>query len=150
MIDSSWYQRPNDMKERIAAGGVVYRIDRGEAFVALVTEGKIKKWILPKGGVDKGETILQAAKREISEEAGISDLHHEDDLGVRSRLNYDKSKWVTTHYYLFKTKQVETNPTDTEHEYDTEWFSKKKLPGMFWPEQLEILELAVQKINSKL
>ena len=150
MIDSSWYKKPDDIKERTAAGGVVFRIDRGEAFVALVTEGEIKKRIIPKGGVDKGETILQAAKREIGEEAGITDLQYIDDLCVHSRLNYDKSKWVTTHYFLFKTMQVETNPTDTSRDYDTEWFSITNLPSLFWPEQLETLELAIKKITAQL
>lgn len=148
MIDQTWYEKPMGIKQREAAGGVVYRIDRGEAFVALVTEGKIKKWILPKGGIDKGETILQAAVREIGEEAGIHTLTHVGDLGFRERLNYDKTKWVKTHYFIFKTMEATANPTDTSREYDTEWFSIQSLPQMFWPEQKDILDLAIQQIIS--
>lgn len=142
MIDSSWYKKPESIKLRTAAGGVIFRREKDDMLVALVAEGKLKKWILPKGGVDKGETHVEAAKREISEEAGISDLTYVSDLGVRERLNYDKKKWVTTTYYLFETKQIETFATDKTHEYATEWFSTKNLPDMFWPEQKEILNIA--------
>ncbi|MCB0347408.1 MAG: NUDIX domain-containing protein [Bdellovibrionales bacterium] len=146
MIDSSWYKKPDSIKLRKAAGGVIFRRDRHEIFVALVAEGALKKWILPKGGIDKGETVLEAAKREISEEAGISDLTYVCDLGVRERLNYDKSKWVTTTYFLFETKQIETKATDKTHDYKTEWFSIEKQPEMFWPEQAEILKLAIKEL----
>lgn len=146
MIDSSWYKKPESIKLRTAAGGVIFRREKNETLIALVAEGELKKWILPKGGVDKGETLLEAAKREISEEAGISDLTYICDLETKERLNYDKSKWVTTTYYLFETKQIETKATDHFHEYKTEWFSVGKLPGMFWPEQKEILEMAASKI----
>jgi 8-oxo-dGTP pyrophosphatase MutT (NUDIX family) len=38
------------------------------------------KWDLPKGGVDKGETLEQAALREVEEETGVQGLKIENFL----------------------------------------------------------------------
>ena len=43
----------------------------GEGKVMLVKHTYSQGWILPGGGVEKGETLVQAALREIREEAGI-------------------------------------------------------------------------------
>lgn len=55
-------------KEKVAAGGVV-KDDEGR--VLLVHRGRYDDWSFPKGGVDAGETIEQAALREVKEEAGL-------------------------------------------------------------------------------
>jgi 8-oxo-dGTP pyrophosphatase MutT (NUDIX family) len=58
---------------QISAGGVVVRegIDGGLE-VALILTSAEKQWQLPKGLADPGETLEQAAVREVREEAGIS------------------------------------------------------------------------------
>ncbi len=57
------------MKE-ISAGGVVYRNRDGELQIQLIQDryGKIS---LPKGKMERGETVEQTALREIAEETGI-------------------------------------------------------------------------------
>lgn len=63
-----------------AAGGVIYRLvaNSEEPEVLLIFRNEF--WDLPKGKLEKGETILMCAVREISEETGselpilISDL----------------------------------------------------------------------------
>ena len=49
-----------------AAGGVVSN-DKGERLLIY----RLKKWDLPKGKLDKGETFKKAAKREVKEETGV-------------------------------------------------------------------------------
>ena len=140
IIDSSWYIRPENIKLRTSAGGVVLRRDGERVLVALTRESGMTRYLLPKGGVEKGETLLEAARREIEEEAGISQLTPLSFLAERQRLDALKRKWITTHYFLFLTEQIETRPTDKQRRYETGWFDVNALPPMFWPEQREIAE----------
>lgn len=137
--DETWYVRPPDVPDRTSAGGIVVRVADGKAYVALVREGKIKDFVLPKGKVEIGESLEQAAEREIEEEAGISDLKLVKALGKLGRLNYEKNQWVTTHYYLFLTRQFKTLATDASRDYSTEWFEADRLPKMYWAEQRQLI-----------
>ncbi|MES2994623.1 MAG: NUDIX domain-containing protein [Patescibacteria group bacterium] len=65
-----------------SAGGIVLG-DGGT--VALVQSRSSGFWTFPKGHVDEGETDEQAARREILEEAGLTDLEYIDDLGEFER-----------------------------------------------------------------
>lgn len=146
MIDESWYKRPPGVSDRTSAGGVVVRIADGQIYVALVGELGFTERVLPKGGVESGESLEEAAHREIEEEAGLSSLALIQKLGIRERLSYDRACWITTHYFLFLTEQVEGTPTDVEHHYELAWYPVKALPTIFWPEQRELIETNYDKI----
>jgi 8-oxo-dGTP pyrophosphatase MutT (NUDIX family) len=151
MIDESWYKRPPGVSDRTSAGGIVARIADGQIYVALVgelglTELGLTERVLPKGGVEPGESLEVAARREIEEEAGLSSLELIEKLGIRARLSYDRVCWITTHYFLFVTEQVEGTPTDVEHHYELAWHPIGDLPAIFWPEQRELIETNRDKI----
>lgn len=145
MIDESWYVYPEKpVKPRLSAGGIVVRRgDDGSLWLALVRGegGALAAYILPKGGVDPGESIEEAARREIQEEAGLSGLRLLESLGARERLSFDKRRWITTHYFLFETDQSDARPTDPYVAYVTDWVPlESPLPTMFWPEQQALVE----------
>ena len=146
MIDESWYKRPPGVSDRTSAGGIVARIADGEIYVALVGELGLTERVLPKGGVESGESLEETARREIEEEAGLSSLVLIEKLGIRERLSYDKVCWITTHYFLFVTEQVEGTPTDIEHHYEVAWYPIGELPAIFWPEQWELIKTNCDKI----
>lgn len=57
--------------DQISAGGVVFRrVDEG-AEIAIVKIVPEMRWQLPKGLIDDGETMEEAALREVREESGI-------------------------------------------------------------------------------
>ena len=55
-----------------AAGGVLYRISKGEAEFLVARRPRYKDWTLPKGKLDPGEGPQEAALREVREETGYS------------------------------------------------------------------------------
>jgi 8-oxo-dGTP pyrophosphatase MutT (NUDIX family) len=76
-----------------SAGGVV--VDRKGA-VALIRQKK--KWTFPKGRVDPGEGINQAARREVYEETGLR-VRIVSYLGVLVGVRH------VTHYFLMRLEK---------------------------------------------
>ena len=57
--------------DQVSSGGVAFRVSATGTEVALISVGPEKRWQLPKGLVDSGETPEVTAVREVREEAGI-------------------------------------------------------------------------------
>jgi len=57
-----------------------------KVFVGQRSDTKVKAWQMPQGGIDDDESPLEAAVREVYEEAGISTIE----------LVYESKRW---HYY---------------------------------------------------
>lgn len=150
MIDQSWYTKTDKTHVSLSAGGVVASLAGNKVLVALVREDKFQDYILPKGSVEHGESIEEAARREIFEEAGLDNLTLLCKLGVQERWNFRKTAWKIIHYFLFTTRQIGGKPADTGHDYTCEWFLINSLPHMFWPEQHQILEVNREKITAHL
>ncbi len=145
-VDESWYVRPPGVPERTSTGGVSTRVEDGKILIALTRESGLSKYVIPKGGVEPGETLERAARREILEEAGITNLTLIGKLGVRERLDAYKKRWIIAHYFLFLSEQTYGEPSDAEHHYDPGWFPLDELPELFWPEQRELIETNREKI----
>ncbi len=149
LIDQSWYQRPEGMPGHESAGGVVARVEDGRIYVAFTTERDLAEYVLPKGHVDEGESLEQAARREIGEETGLTDLTLLDKLGVKSRLNFSKTSWKETHYFLFFTPQMHATPTDSHNHDALIWQPLDAITNLFWPEQRELIEEHRVKIETR-
>lgn len=138
-VDASWYERPPGVPRSVAAGGVVARWDGRRTWIALIGDlGNEGFHELPKGHVDPGESLEEAARREIDEESGIDELRFVGELGVEERLNYARTAWKETHYYLFTTLQVDADPTDLRH--FMAWAPLDDLPTLNWPEQRALIQ----------
>jgi 8-oxo-dGTP pyrophosphatase MutT (NUDIX family) len=60
------------------AGGVVVRRDGGTVRYLVVSAKRDRTaWVLPKGHIEPGETVEEAARREVLEEAGVRAVVHE-------------------------------------------------------------------------
>ena len=103
----------------VSAGAFILRAMDGELKVALAQHNRSEKtWAMPKGHVEPGETIEQAALREIYEEAGLLNVRLIKYLGnllrTRTKSNGDVSL-KTVHYYLAYALEdgKQSGPTDT-------------------------------------
>lgn len=62
-----------ERRREISAGGVIWRHNaQGEVEVVLVRPAGKESWVLPKGHVEPGESVKQAAARECREETGLA------------------------------------------------------------------------------
>jgi ADP-ribose pyrophosphatase YjhB (NUDIX family) len=100
-----------------SAGGIVLN----EAGQVLIVSQKGLSWSLPKGHLDPGEKPLDAAKREIYEESGISELKLVKDLGFYERFKIslkggdDSSEMKRIHMFIFRTSQTDLRPLDPDN-----------------------------------
>ena len=112
-------------KQTKSAGGVVLN---SQGLVLVVNQNGTS-WSLPKGHIEEGEDELSAARREILEESGISELELIKTLGNYSRFKIsqtggdDESELKTMHMFLFKTTQNDFNPTDADNP-EARWVDK--------------------------
>jgi 8-oxo-dGTP diphosphatase len=80
----------------VAAGAILWRLDKGELKVAIIHRARYDDWSWPKGKLDKGETIAEAAVREIREETGLkvalgvhlSEIHYPLPNGNDKEVHY--------------------------------------------------------------
>jgi 8-oxo-dGTP pyrophosphatase MutT (NUDIX family)/phosphohistidine phosphatase SixA len=59
------------MSTVVAAGAILWRYEKGTLKVAIIHRARYDDWSWPKGKIDKGETVAQAAVRELREETGL-------------------------------------------------------------------------------
>jgi len=88
-IEFLWQEFKNKFKIIEAAGGVVFNKNNEILFIY-----RLDKWDLPKGKVEKGETIPETAIREVQEECGIR------------KVNIDYFICKTYHIYTYKDKNI--------------------------------------------
>ena len=111
-----------------SAGGVVVN-DQGQV---LVVSQHGTSWSLPKGHVEEGEEILAAAKREIMEESGISEIELMKEYPMYERMKIaldggdDPSELKLIHMFLFKTNQTELHPSDADNP-EAIWVDPKRV-----------------------
>lgn len=123
----------SDTQHTESAGGIVLNM-RGE--VAMVRNGPgLPWWGFPKGHVDDGEELLEAAKREIMEETGIRELTFVHGLGSYGRYKGkagggdDTSEYKTIHMFLFSTEQENIAPIDPGNP-EAKWVPKGEVANL--------------------
>ena len=142
------------VRREISAGGVAARKEGDTWFVALLkTEHKRGEvWVLPKGHVEpqEQETVADAARREVQEEAGLSDLSVKEQLGVTRYAFQAEEALVrkTVHYFLMETQQKKLTPQAEEGLIEAAWQPIDKAIAMLaYDTDKDIVERAMEKLT---
>ena len=136
----------------VSAGGVVYR-RRSNADappeVALVGRLHPRRWALPKGTPEAGESLERTALREVSEETGL-------EVRIVRPLDQIQYWFVwggvrhfkTVHFYLMEMTGGDT--ANHDHEYDVvEWFPvTEALRRLSYPNEARVVDKAGQLLST--
>lgn len=139
--------------EQVSAGGVAYRLNEGKIEIAIILTSPERRWQLPKGMIDDGETPELAALREVREEAGI-DTELKDALdrteywftaerdGVRNRFH----KYV--HWFLLRYNGGDVRDHDHEVE-EARWVEAgQALKMLVFKNERDMVEKAVRIVKA--
>jgi len=99
-LASCWVAFQSVFKIEKAAGGKVFNNNNEVLFIH-----RFNKWDLPKGKLEKGETIEECAIREVEEECGIANLTIEKQLETTYHVFVRKNKTILkiTYWFLMNT-----------------------------------------------
>ena len=113
--------------EETSAGGLVVDSQRRAALIGRMSSHGHLMWSLPKGHLEKGESLEAAAVREVTEETGITGRVLAP-LGVIDFYFTAEGKRVhkTVHHYLLIAEGGELNNDDAEVE-EVAWVPLEEL-----------------------
>ena len=124
-----------------AAGGLVFRANE----YLLIYRNK--RWDLPKGKMENGESIPETALREVEEECGISGLTIEKPLVTTYHVFYEKriDKLKITHWFLMETTDDKKPiPQEIEGISIAKFIGRKNIPEMYDAMYMNISELLIK------
>jgi 8-oxo-dGTP diphosphatase len=104
-------------------------------------------WALPGGFVDMGETLEQAAKRELQEETGISRLYLEQLYTFGDPGRDPRDRVITVAYYALVKLTDHTIKADTDAS-DVAWFGVSDLPRLAF-DHAKIVATALNRLKGK-
>lgn len=143
-------------EKELSAGGVVFRRSKDGIQIAFLKDS-YDKWTFPKGRVEKGEAVEEAAARETLEEIGLTEIRFLEELGKISiwfRDRYEKKGKLIhkdIHYFLFETpSNAELVPDPSQHTYDAKWVPvKKALQTSSYSDLVPIIKKALEYLSIK-
>lgn len=106
-----------------SAGGVLFRCTVNGPRYLLILDS-YRNWGFPKGHLDNGETPEAAARREVAEETGLSDLILHEPLGQIDWYFRFRGRVVHKfcHFFLFEAPTGTPEPQQAEGISDCRWY----------------------------
>jgi 8-oxo-dGTP pyrophosphatase MutT (NUDIX family) len=102
-------------RRETSAGGVVVRRTDGAVRYLLIHDGH-RNWGFPKGHLDNGESAEAAARREVGEETGLTDLTLHEALGCIDWYFRHGGRLIHKfcHFFLFTSATGDPTPQADE------------------------------------
>ena len=145
---------------RIGVGAIVLN-KKNQVFVGKRKDNPVDKWQMPQGGVNEGEDLTSAMKRELNEETGIQNIKilNEIDgwfeyelpnylLGKiwRGKFRGQKQKWFIV---KFLGNDEEINLEKYKPEFiEWKWLDIEKLPNVIVDFKKKVYEKLLPKIRN--
>ncbi|HMH81453.1 MAG TPA: NUDIX domain-containing protein [Gemmatimonadales bacterium] len=106
-----------------SAGGVVFRRGPDGEPRFLLIRDSYRNWGFPKGHLEVGEPPADAARREVAEETGLTELVLHGPIRVIDWYFRFRGKTIHKycHFFLFESKQGEPVPQTEEGITDCAW-----------------------------
>ena len=129
------------------SAALAYRIKKGKLRFLLVTTTNRKRWVPPKGMVDRGLTASQSAAKEAYEEAGVVGKIEKKPIGA-----YVYQKWgadCDVKVYLLRVKDV-LDKFPERHVRQREWMSPRVAAALVKePELRRIIRRATKQLKAE-
>src|SRR6266496_6616036 len=141
------YQYP---RAALTVDCVVFGFDEGELKALLIQralEPFKGKWALPGGFVRVDETIDEAARRELAEEAGLKDVFLEQ-LYTFGAVNRDPRERVVSVAYYALVKLAAHDTKAATDAADARWFPISKVPKLAF-DHTDIFATALARLKGK-
>lgn len=114
-------------QHEISAGGLVFKRAGREVVFAMIKDS-YGKWTFPKGHVEPGEAVEEAAARETLEELGLEEIRLLESLGKieiwfrDQHINKGVLIHKNIHFYLFAAPiNAKLDPQISEHVFEAAW-----------------------------
>jgi Ser/Thr protein kinase RdoA (MazF antagonist)/ADP-ribose pyrophosphatase YjhB (NUDIX family) len=130
----------NNLGKAVAAGAIIVRKTKAETGVEVLLGFEHGRHSLPKGHVDEGESLKEAARREVLEETGVKELTQLKELGSFTRISGKGHEEKRIHFFL--AKAVSKNKVG-------KWVSLNKAIdySTYFPEEKKFLESKRREIH---
>lgn len=144
--DASAYERPS-----VTVDVVIFSLHNEDLRVLLIQrkyEPYQGTWAIPGGFVQMGESLEEAARRELMEETAVSNVYLEQ-LFTFGKPDRDPRTRVITIAYIALVPHDAIQPQAGDDAAEAAWFSMNELPNLAFDHQ-EIIDYALTRLRYKL
>lgn len=152
--------KQNELPLRLGVGIIVLNKEN-KVFVGKRKDNPINKWQMPQGGVDRGENLVNAMKRELKEETSIRSIEILKELEGwteyelpdyllgkiwRGKYRGQKQKWFIVRF-LGKDEEINLKTTHPEF-IEWQWLDIENLPSVIVHFKKKVYEKLLPVIKS--